>query len=455
MSVHLKAGEPPLAKTGRPGHWSLAPLEGSEVMSTDNIEEVLATIEHALSEEGCFVEQDYGNAKVYQLQNIRTVVTFPPLSGDVEITLVRPVVQLSFDEYPMEEKLKERLLKRAEGVLVAGAPGNGKTTFAEALLGAYYKEGRIIKTIEVPRDLRVPKGVTQYSLSHSSTNTIRDLLLLTRPDYTFFDEIRNPEDFHLFKDLRLTGIGMVGVIHAEKPIDAIQRFIGKIELGLISHVIDTVVFIKEGGVKAVYDLKYAVKTPIGMNDEGLARPVIIIRDFYEEKELFEIYTFGDQVVVIDVQEVKANQRGSSPLLEHGVAGLRKALEKMFSFPFAVKALGERSIEISVEKPDIPKIIGKGGSRIRELEQALGVHIDVREMEGQDPTKLPKLKHEVVQGKKGKTEIVLHEDARKVILYVDPRRQYEYNVPKSGRIKVQKGMVASVVQKGNFLLYKKA
>ena len=36
-----------------------------------------------------------------------------------------------------------------------------------------------------------------------------DILLLVRPDYTIFDEVRRREDFGTFADLRLTGVGMV------------------------------------------------------------------------------------------------------------------------------------------------------------------------------------------------------------------------------------------------------
>ena len=42
---------------------------------------------------------------------------------------------------------------------------------------------------------------------------------------------------------------MVGVIHANSPLDAIQRFIGKIELGIIPNVLDTVVFVNNGDVE--------------------------------------------------------------------------------------------------------------------------------------------------------------------------------------------------------------
>jgi ATPase len=71
----------------------------------------------------------------------------------------------------------------------------------------------------------VPDEVTQYSFSYAPHSEIRDILLLSRPDYTIYDEVRNQEDFMLFKDLRLAGIGLVGVIHATNPIDSVQRFL--------------------------------------------------------------------------------------------------------------------------------------------------------------------------------------------------------------------------------------
>ena len=46
-----------------------------------------------------------------------------------------------------------------------------------------------------------------------------------------FDEPRKNEDFRVFSDMRLGGIGMVGVVHATGPHDALQRFSERVELG--------------------------------------------------------------------------------------------------------------------------------------------------------------------------------------------------------------------------------
>jgi len=117
---------------------------------------------------------------------------------------------------------------------------------------------------------------------------IHDILLLSRPDYTIFDEMRNTEDFKLFADMRLSGVGMIGIVHATNPIDAIQRFIGRVEMGVIPQVIDTVVFIKNGQIQKVLSLKMTVKVPSGMTEADLARPVVVVTDFETEKLMFQI-----------------------------------------------------------------------------------------------------------------------------------------------------------------------
>src|SRR5665648_42765 len=77
--------------------------------------------------------------------------------------------------------------------------------------------------MESPRDLQVRREITQYAPLDGSMRNTADILLLVRPDYTIYDEVRKSEDFHVFADLRLAGVGMIGVMHASQAIDAVQR----------------------------------------------------------------------------------------------------------------------------------------------------------------------------------------------------------------------------------------
>ncbi|HIP88611.1 MAG TPA: ATPase, partial [Thermococcus paralvinellae] len=226
MSVHLKAGVKPLAKKGKPGEWRLVSIR-DDPLRDEELEEIADDIvERARRDPESFIELDEPGATVVQLRNYRIVIAKPPFADRIEITAVRPITKLSIKDYEPSEKLLERLTDKAQGILIAGAPGEGKTTFAQALAEYYASMGRIVKTMEKPRDLQVSEEITQYTALSGRMEKTGDVLLLVRPDYTIFDEMRKTSDFKIYADLRLAGVGMIGVVHATKPIDAIQRFIG-------------------------------------------------------------------------------------------------------------------------------------------------------------------------------------------------------------------------------------
>ncbi len=84
----------------------------------------------------------------------------------------------------------ERISKSAEGILISGSPGAGKSTFVQAL-AKYYAEdlNKIVKTMESPRGFATSsRNYTVCSLEGSMENTA-DVLLLVRPDYTIYDDL--------------------------------------------------------------------------------------------------------------------------------------------------------------------------------------------------------------------------------------------------------------------------
>ncbi len=302
LSVHLKDGVPPQTKRGRPGDWKLENI-GNEPMTQKQLQKLAASIiESAEIDKDCFIEINEEGATVVQLHEYRIAMTNPPLSDRMEITAVRPLLSLSLDDYRLSARLKNRLKEKAEGILVAGRPGAGKSTFAGALAEFYQKQSKIVKTLEKPRDLQVGPEITQYTALRGDMEKTADILLLVRPDYVIYDELRKTKDFKIFTDLRFAGVGLVGVVHSSRAIDAIERFIGRVELGLISRVIDTVIFIEDGEVNHVLSLKLLVKVPTGMTESDLARPVIEVREFETGQLQYEIYTFGEQTIVIQVGE---------------------------------------------------------------------------------------------------------------------------------------------------------
>ncbi|MEM2529307.1 MAG: ATPase, T2SS/T4P/T4SS family [Ignisphaera sp.] len=303
LSLHIKEGAPIMAKKGKPGEWRLAIIDENPVKRNDVellIEEI---VRRARSGDG-FIETEKQGLMLIQLGDYRIVVVSPPINTVYELTITRPIVRLRLEDYNLPEKLIRRLDEKAEGILIAGAPGMGKTTFAQALAEYYSRKGKIVKTIESPRDMRLPNVVSQYSKYYATSRDLHDILLLSRPDYTVFDEMRDDEDFMIYVDLRLAGIGMIGVVHATSSIDAVQRFIRRVDIGMIPSIIDTVVFIDKGRVAKVYELLLTVKLPTGLREADLARPVVEVRDFLTGELEYEIYVFGEQTVVVPVKRIR-------------------------------------------------------------------------------------------------------------------------------------------------------
>lgn len=378
MSVHLKENQKPMAKRGSPGAFLLTELD-DEPLSVDYLKVISSQIfDAAESSDHGIVEISKTGALVIQYMDYRVAITRPPFSESVEITIVHPTAKLTLEDYSISEKLMHRLADRAEGIVISGAPGSGKSTLASSLGNYYHRQGKIVKTFESPRDLQVDSGVTQYGKLDGTFENAADILLLVRPDYTVFDEVRRREDFGTFADLRMSGVGLVGVVHANSPLDAIQRFIGKIELGIIPNVLDTVIFILDGRIEKVYDLELKVKVPSGMTESDLARPVIEVRDFEDDTLEHEIYTFGEENVIVPVTG-KSQKAGLQKLAEERI----QDAFRMYDPGVQVELVSENRAKVYVEEHCIRSIIGRGGSNIEDIQKHLSIHVDIVKRDGKD------------------------------------------------------------------------
>ena len=369
MSVHLKEGVIPTAKRGTPGNFRLEKLQ-QEKSTYAYLTNIIKEISEAsrVNSKGS-VEISRSGATVIQYGTFRIAITRPPFSDGLEITIVRPIVKLSLDNYNASEKLMERLRQKAEGIIISGSPGSGKSTLASSLAAFYVQRGKIVKTFESPRDLQVPEEVTQYSPLEGSFEKAVDILLLVRPDYTIFDEIRRAPDFKVFSDMRLSGVGMVGVVHASSPLDAIQRFIGRVELGMIPHILDTIIFVKGGSIQKVYDVSLTVKVPTGMLEADLARPLVEVRDFETGGIEYEIYTYGEENVVVPTSELNKTAQSHSVLRKLAESKIKDIIRR-FDPNAEINIISDSKVQVRVSKDIVPIIIGKGGSTVSELEKML-------------------------------------------------------------------------------------
>jgi ATPase len=446
LSVHLKQDIPPHAKRGKPGHFEFVKIDETAITSQE-MEKMIREITEAtrVSTEGS-IEISRAGATVMQLGQYRVAIARPPFSDGLEITIVRPVVKLLLSQYNLSPRLMERLRTKAEGMLVAGPPGSGKSTLASSLADYYASLGKVVKTFESPRDLQVGPEVTQYAPLEGDFEKSAEILLLVRPDYTIFDEVRRSRDFEIFADMRLAGVGMVGVLHASDPVNAIQRFMGRVELGMIPHIVDTVIFVKDGEIKEVLELGLTVKVPTGMTEADLARPVVEVREFENGNLVYEIYTFGEENVIVPVSAGRARTSAIEQLAKERIL----QVVRKFDPKAEVQVVSPERVIVKVENSAVPKLIGKGGVIINEIEELLGIHIDVE-------PRLVSLSQEVpfeVKETGNSIDLMLKEDlvGKEVDVYVDSQYLLSALVGKKSRVRISKNtdngrkIIAAVLNK---------
>ncbi|WP_323171944.1 PINc/VapC family ATPase [Natrialba sp. PRR66] len=377
MSVHLKTNTVPMAKRGELGEMRYEEIADEPLDEATMDEYAREVVDGAKESPEGFIELSEPGMKIVQFRDYRIAIGRPPFADGIEITAVRPIAQTDIEDYENAEELKDRLLERQRGVLISGAPGAGKSTFAQAVARFISNHDYAVKTMEKPRDLQVGPEITQYTELGGEMAKTADALLMVRPDYTIYDEVRKTDDFEVFADMRLAGVGMIGVVHATRPIDALQRLVGRVELGMIPQVVDTVVYIEAGEVETVYDVRTEVKVPAGLTEEDLARPVIQVTNFETGDPEYEIYTFNRQVVTVPLKDEEGGPGSESGVDRIAKQEIEREIRSVARGYVDVLLKGQDRAVVYVEEDDISTVIGKGGGRITDIENRLGIDIDVR------------------------------------------------------------------------------
>lgn len=426
MSVHLKEKCFPYAKKGKPGDWKLVKIDNKK-LSKEEIRSIAKEIaEKARIDQDTLIEITRRSSTIIQYRNYRIVIVRPPVSDGWEITAVKPLKKLSVEDYDLPDTIKTRIEERARGIIIAGEAGAGKSTFSQALAELYLKKNKVVKTIESPRDLVLPEEITQYSKNFASSSEIHDILFLSRVDYIIFDEMRDTPDFQLYMDLRLAGSEVVGVLHSASPIDAVQRFISRMEVGMIPSVLDTIIFIEAGKVSKLYSLIITVKVPTGMTESDLARPVIEIKDVQSDKLEYEIYSYGEETVVIPIK--KEEKIGARRLAE-------KTIEneiRRYASDVKVDVVSENKAIVHVPEKEIGAVIGKKGAIIDKIESKLNINLDIR------PFTFEKSELDYnFKEKNNNIVFYVSNRGRLTDFYIDDEFLFSASASKKGEIKVHK------------------
>ncbi|MFC7176256.1 PINc/VapC family ATPase [Halosegnis marinus] len=380
MSVHLKTGVAPMAKRGDIGDITYGAI-GEEPLTEAAMRCIAQDVEStARASSKGFVELEEPGMRIVQYRDYRIAVARPPFSDGIEVTAVRPIAKTTLDDYDLPAGMRDRFTERQRGVLLSGAPGAGKSTFAQAVAEFLNDSGFAVKTMEKPRDLQVGPEITQYTELRGSMERTADSLLMVRPDYTIYDEVRKTSDFRTFADMRLAGVGMIGVVHATRPIDALQRLVGRVELGMIPQVADTVVYIEAGDVNTVYDVATEVKVPHGLMEEDLTRPVIVVSDYETGDPAYEIYTFNQQVVTVPLDGAPGEEGEESGVDRIARNEIEREIKSVAHGQVEVELKSGNTAVVYVSENDISTVIGKGGGRITDIENRLGIDIDVRTLD---------------------------------------------------------------------------
>ena len=383
-TVFLKADCPPRVKRGTIGDLKLVEVEEHndgnwDTLRVESLQEELVNLAETNNHRSdCFLEIDRKGCQVVQLGDLRIACAWPPFADAREITIVRPVAKLQISDYQLDPRLIERLSNHHRGVFICGRPGSGKTTLAQAI--AEYLDndlGTMVKTMESPRDLQLASRITQYAPLEGDLEKTAEIIFLVRPDFVIFDEVRRARDFEIFADVRLAGVGLLGVTHANSALEAIQRLIGKVELGLVSQVLDTILHVEAGKIQQVLELRMTVKAPTGMQEE-LARPVIEVVEFPSGKITHEMFAFGSEIAVVPVD---ASSGGLSPVKSLARSALIQKIREWIGVESQIQFLNDSSANIYVPSNMISTLVGRGGENIRQLQDDLGgIALSVKSLE---------------------------------------------------------------------------
>jgi ATPase len=417
IAVYLKERISPMAKKGTISDMKLVKIRDQPTSEYELRAMAQEILERAKRDPDGFIEVEKRGITVVQIGSMRIAIARRPFSDGMEITAVRPIVDVSLKDYQKSDIITKRILSEKQGLIIVGAPGSGKTTLAQSVATFLSDSGNVVKTMEAPRELQVPDQITQYTMLDGSMANTADVLLLVRPDFVIFDELRKTEDFSVFADMRLAGIGMVGVIHANGVRDAVQRFSNRVDFSVLPQIVNTIIFVKHGIITKIYDVSFTLKVPEGMGSEMHVRPVTTVTDHETGQLVIDVFRYDGETIVMPVMPA-APQAAAAPLVKPSTIQVQnigqpvmaaqpmrspqaqpeapqkkesderpgwRVMEKEIQREIGrytegfvdVQMTSDTKAVVYIDDKDVPAAIGKGGKNVSAIVNKIGIGIDIK------------------------------------------------------------------------------
>ena len=430
FAVYLKERVAPCARKGTIKESRLVQIREAPATEYELRAVAQECLERAKRHPDGFVEVEMPGVTVSQIGSMRITTTRPPFSDGIEITIVRPTREVSFESYNYAAALKDRLKEGAGGMLIIGTPGSGKSTLEQNIAIYLAAQNFIVKTIESPRDLMVPDSITQYTALDGSIAATGEVLTLLRPDYVVFDEMRRSDELAVFADLRLSGIKVIGGLHAKSALDAMIRLSSLVDLNLIPQIVATMVFVKAGDISEIYNVSSGFGVPKALEQIGdpQIRPIVRLTNIITQETAAEAFRYEGEVMVtpatglpkvtpIVVPKAKAapvsmpaqapvqktqmpvetpepvqqEERSAPPVhsmptyevTDDNPAWLvlekeiQNEIRRFTEGDIVVRMITDTKAAVYIEDADVPAAIGKAGKNIAAVVSKVGIGIDVR------------------------------------------------------------------------------
>jgi pilus assembly protein CpaF len=274
--------------------------QGLTLTGTTTEAQTRAFIERELRTSGRRIDRTSPIVDARLRDGSRLCAVIPPIAFRGTCVAVRrftmPHVSVSDFGPATLEELAEELVARRCNVIVTGAAGVGKTTFANAFCSLVEENERII-TIEDTAELSLthPHVVSLESqppnLEGQGAISVASLLrtaLRMRPDRLVVGEVRGAEVLDMLAAMNTGHSGSLSTCHANSPLDAIRR----LESLVLQHGAKWTADGAREHIRAALD----VCVHVGRDDDGTRFVESIVELPLSQHHVFvELYRYGQRI----------------------------------------------------------------------------------------------------------------------------------------------------------------